>query len=96
MPPRLRLILLERLRDADKLVHRHLSQAIVVHNSTAPGLLVVDDVAARSLGLVFTVDTVAQVDGRVRAKGGQDLCRGGGLATGKYRDEVGVETERWC
>ena len=69
MPPRLRRLLSpECIRDAGKLIYRHVGQAIVIHDSTGPRLLAMDDVTARGLGLVITVDTVAQVDGRVRAE----------------------------
>lgn len=96
VPPRLRLLAPECVCDADELVHRHLGQAIVVHNSTAPRLSAVGDVAARGLCLVVTVDTVAQVDVGVLTKGRQDLCRGCGVAAGERRDEMGVERVRRC
>lgn len=87
VPPRLRIVQPpEPVRDAHELAHRHLGQPTVVHDGAAPRLLVVQDVAARSLGVVLAVDAAAQAHGRVRAKGRQHLCGGRGLAGGERAD----------
>lgn len=90
MPPSLVLvpIAVERIGNPDKFLDAHLHQPVVGYDRPATCRLATDDVTARGLRLVVSVDTVAEVDRSIGAERRYDLTCGGTAPIWQDRDEM--------